>query len=222
MRYIRARPFPILIVIGESGTLCKQIWFNQGSNNYYEIYTRVYTGFSWRDWVKVADKKDLQDLREELLQAISDTKITTSKLDDNFVLPIDKGGTNATIAEQALYNLSTHIVYTKNANLDNFIGRNLNSTTSTGNEYIGCYYFGSEYYPINAPESNTTGYLIVMHGGGSIRKHIWVNSGNSSTDTRFSTVQVQILQLESSLKKLPIKKEPQYNLIRRANKQSIK
>ena len=215
-----------LIVIGESGTLCKQIWFNQGSNNYYEIYTRVYTGFSWRDWVKVADKKDLQDLREELLQAISDTKITTSKLDDNFVLPIDKGGTNATIAEQALYNLSTHIVYTKNANLDNFIGRNLNSTTSTGNEYIGCYYFGSEYYPINAPESNTTGYLIVMHGGGSIRKHIWVNSGNSSnyyniyvrtytgntwqpwkklaTETDITSLEEQISNLSNNIRKVAL------------------
>ena len=176
-----------LIVIGESGILCKQIWFNQGSDKYYEIYSRVYTGSSWRDWVKVADKKDLQDLREELLQAISDsmetilnTKITTSKLDDNFVLPINKGGTNATSAPQALYNLSTHIVYTKNVDLNDLVGRNLNSTTSTGNEYIGCYYFGSEYYPINAPESNTTGYLIVMHGGGSVRKHIWVNSGSNS------------------------------------------
>ena len=176
-----------LIVIGESGVLCKQIWFNQGSDKYYEIYSRVYTGSSWRDWVKVADKKDLQDLREELLQAISNsmetilnTKITTSKLDDNFVLPINKGGTNATSAPQALYNLSTHIVYTKNVDLNDLVGRNLNSTTSTGNEYIGCYYFGSEYYPINAPESNTTGYLIVMHGGGSVRKHIWVNSGSNS------------------------------------------
>ena len=163
-----------LIVIGESGTLCKQIWFNQGSDNYYEIYTRVYTGSSWRDWVKVADKKDLHDLEEDLLQAINDIKITTNNLDDDFVLPISKGGTNAITAAQALYNLSTHIIDTIDVDLNNLIGKNLNSDNSTGNEYIGCYYFGSEYYPINAPESNATGYLIIMHGSGSMRKHIWI------------------------------------------------
>ena len=141
-----------LIVIGESGTLCKQIWFNQGSDNYYEIYTRVYTGSSWRDWVKVADKKDLHDLEEDLLQAINDIKITINNLDDDFVLPISKGGTNAITATQALYNLSTHIIDTIDVDLNNLIGKNLNSDNSTGNEYIGCYYFGSEYYAINAPE----------------------------------------------------------------------
>ena len=171
-----------LIVIGESGTLRKQIWFNQGGNSddNYDIYTRTYLGTSWTNWIKIADANDLINLKQEIEEEITNVKISTDNLKDDFVLPISNGGTDAKIATKALYNLSTHIVYTANLDLNDFIGTNLNSNNPTGDTYMGCYYFGSNYYPVNAPEENVTGYLIVMHGGGSVRKHIWINSGSTN------------------------------------------
>ena len=60
-----------LIVIKQSEMTCKQIWLNQGSDKYHEIYTRVYNGSEWKDWVKISNEIDLEELKD-----YTDTKIT--------------------------------------------------------------------------------------------------------------------------------------------------
>ena len=82
-------------------------------------------------------------------------------------LKIEHGGTGATTAGVGLYNLSFHTPTESGINLDSLIN----------NDDMGYWYFGSEYLPTNAPVENTTGYLFVLRGGGSLRKQIWMNQG---------------------------------------------
>lgn len=84
-------------------------------------------------------------------------------------LKIEHGGTNATTAGTALFNLTCHIADEAGINLDSLVQPN----------DMGYWYFGSAYLPVNGPVENITGYLFVIRGSNSIRKQIWLNQGTN-------------------------------------------
>ena len=85
-------------------------------------------------------------------------------------IPIASGGTGATTSQQALQNLTFHSPTAPDTDLDDY----------KGTEYLGYWYFGIDYLPTNAPVNNTTGYLVVIRGGGSLCKQIWLTQGTTS------------------------------------------
>ena len=89
------------------------------------------------------------------------------------VLSVENGGTGESTTYDAIHNLVFHSPTEDNPHID------LNDLINDSD--VGYWYFGQDYAPTNAPQDTTTGYLVVIRGGGSLRKQVWINQGNSNT-----------------------------------------
>ena len=145
---------------GNSGNnTIKQIWISQENTNY--VYIRSYgINNTWDTWIKMATEKDIEDAIDN---------ITIDNLIQNYIVPIEHGGTGANNKNDALYNLTYHLSNSNDdLDLDNYLDQ-------------GYWYFHSGALPTNhSPVAGVTGYLIVMRGAGSLHKQIWLNQGDTT------------------------------------------